>query len=171
MRRSFRAGLAVCLVTLMVACGGSEQADREAEITAQATRMGIDADVTPDESGEVESVQVNSQFGAVGQNLKLPDDFPADIPIDANWNIMSVAQVPPSGHMLQAMADGEVEGLVATLREAFSDRGWQEGSFNQPATAMTALGFEKGNRMVNVNITDSGAAQLSVQVLTMQNLN
>ncbi|MCR9262199.1 MAG: hypothetical protein NXH95_20990 [Pseudomonadaceae bacterium] len=171
MKRTIRAALAICLVTLLAACGGGEHADREAEMEAQASRLGIDADVTLDDSGEVESVQVNSQFGAVGQNLKLPGDFPADIPIDANWNIMSVAQVPPSGHMVQAMADGNVDALVTKLRGKFTEQGWQEGSFNQPVATMTTLGFEKGSRMVNVNITDSGAAQLSVQVLAMQKLN
>ncbi|XOV81468.1 MAG: hypothetical protein ACFHXK_11335 [bacterium] len=171
MKKIFRIGPTLWLVTLLAACGGDEQASREAAMEAQASRLGIDADVTLDDSGDVARVQVNSQFGAVGQNLKLPDDFPEDIPIAPNWNIMSVAQVPPSGHMVQAMVADKVDPLVTSLRADFSAQGWQEGSFSQPVPAMTTLGFEKGRRMVNVNITDSGAAELSVQVLTMQKFN
>ena len=159
------------VVLVLSACGADEQAARETRLEEQAAGMGVDADVTVDESGDVTFALVNSQFGTVGQNLELPAGFPGDLPVDERWNIMSIAQVPPAGHLLQAMTDQNVETVVANLRASLSSQGWEEASFNQPAPSMTTLNFSKDNRMANVNITDSGSQQLSVQLLTMQKPN
>ncbi len=161
--------LMICLTTLLGACGGNGDADSYArELEAQAQKHGIDADVTVNEAGDVDSVTVNTQGGGqVGQNLALPEGFPDDVPIAPNWSIMSVSPVPQGGYMVQAMTPEDIDTVLATARQGFTAAGWSEASASQASPQMSRVGFEKGTRISSVNLIDGGA-QLAVQIVTLE---
>ena len=164
--RTFTAAAVAAFV--LAACGGSSDTDkREAEIEAYAAEHGVDADVEVDETGEVSSVTIRQGGGTVGNNLSLPDGFPEDVKLPANWTIQSSAPVPPDGYMLTGMVDDTVEGVSAAVRETLTAEGWAETAADAPSSIMSRISFEKEGRMTNVNIMNTGGENLSVQILTM----
>lgn len=166
----FRIHTAAALAALaLAACGGDKAVDkREADIEAYAKAHGVDAEVTVDALGEVSSVTVKQGSGTVGNDLGLPAGFPEDVKLPASWTIQSSSPVPPGGFMLTGMAQDTAEGITAAVREALTAEGWTETAFETPSPAMTQMGFEKGTRMTNINVMDTGGETLSVQILTME---
>lgn len=168
--QKMKSGLAMAgFLILLGACGGNDDAESRArDMEAQAQKYGIDADITVNEAGEVDTVTVNTLGGGqVGRNLQLPTDFPNDVPIPPGYQIMSVSPAPQGGFMVQAMTDDDIETILATLREQFSGEGWTESSADQTSPQMSRIGFEKGNRMSGLNLIDSGS-QVAVQIVTME---
>jgi hypothetical protein len=169
--QNFRIHTAAAIAALaLTACGGAGSgADkREAEIEAYAQAHGVDADVEVDASGEVSSVTVKQGGGTVGTDLDLPDGFPSDVKLPANWTIQSSSPVPPSGFMLTGMVDDTVDGVASAVRETLTAEGWAETAFDTSSPVMTRIGFEKGTRMTNINVMDTGGDKLSVQIMTME---
>ncbi|MEQ9505949.1 MAG: hypothetical protein RLO80_06725 [Hyphomonas sp.] len=154
----------------LAACGaGDSGADkREADIEAYAKTHGVDADVEVDASGEVSSVTIKQGGGTVGNNLDLPDGFPADVKLPASWTIQSSSPVPPSGFMLTGMVEDTVEGVASAVRETLTAEGWNETAYDASTPVMTRIAFEKDTRMTNISVMDTGGEKLSVQILTME---
>jgi hypothetical protein len=150
------------------ACGGNDDlSSREQAMEDQAAALGIDADVTLDDEGKVDQVTVQGLGGATaGQNLDLPAGFPEDVPLNPDWNVTSVSPFPPAGYILQALSNESVEAARKGIRERFTAAGWTETASGQPSPQMTTLGFEKGDRMTNVNLIAAGR-QLTVQLSTL----
>jgi hypothetical protein len=159
--------MASASIVLLSACGGPGGESREEAMEAQARRLGIDADVTLDASGEVGRVEITGPGGArYGSNVTLPSDFPSDVPIDDGWSIVAVTPAPMGGYMLQALTDRDLAAATERLAARFTDAGWSETTRNQSGPQMGSLGFEKGDRMATVNLI-AGGEQLSVQLMTM----
>jgi hypothetical protein len=164
-------GLAMSAAMLfLVACGGSEQEQREEQIEAMARKHGIDADVAVDEAGEVTAVAINNANGTqIGKNLKLPDGFPADVPVPEEWTIMAVSPMQ-GGYMLNSTSSRPVEDSLAEIRQSLTAEGWAETGFAQPAPMMTQISFAKDDRITNLNLMDTGASR-NVQLVTMPRPN
>ncbi len=153
--------VAVSAVALLTACGGGGDAEtREAKMEQEAKKHGIDVDVT--------TVELKSGHGTIGNNLDLPDDFPKDVVLAANWNVISVVPAPTGGYMVQAMTDSDVETVIADVRKNLTAEGWTETAFDQPAAIMTRINFEKGERVATLNVTNTGGPQLSLALVTMK---
>lgn len=159
---------AILAAFAVTACGGSADSDkREAEIEAYAAAHGVNADVDVDASGEVSNVTIKQGGGTIGNDLDLPDDFPADVKLPSDWAVQSLSPVP-NGFMLTGMVDDDVEGVSAAIREALTTEGWTETAADAPSPIMSRINFEKGTRMTNVNIMNTGGEKLSVQLMTME---
>lgn len=157
--------VAASLVTLLVGCAG-EKDEREQHIEAIAAEHGVNADVSLDAEGEVESISIHSAGGGqVGKNLQLPDDFPDDVLMAPNWDVMSISPAP-GGFMVQAMTDVSMEDALAAAREQLTSEGWEETGFAQPNPMMSQARFSKGDRSTNINVMDTGA-QRTLQLMTM----
>ena len=162
-----KTGLATIVIaaTLLAGCS-SDNDSREQQIEAMAKKHGVNADVSLNAQGEVQSVTINSANGAqVGKNLQLPDDFPDDVPMAPDWAVMAVSPAP-GGFMVQAMTDAPAADVLAATREQLTSEGWVETGFAQPIPAMAQIGFAKGERTTNVNVMDGGD-QRTVQMVTM----
>ncbi len=159
--------LTLCAALLLAACGGDNAETREAKMEKEAKKHGIDADVSLDDDGNVETVEIKTGSGTVGRNLNLPDGFPSDVVLADSWQIMSVAPAA-GGYMVQALSSDSVDAVVSEIRSSFTDNGWTEVAFEQTAPNMSRIGFEKDDRMTNANIINSGGPQLAVQILTMK---
>ncbi|GJL91313.1 hypothetical protein [Hyphococcus sp.] len=154
---------------LLAACGGGNDAStKEKEMEDYAAQHGVDADVELDDKGEVKSVTVNNGLGGakVGSNLSLPDGFPGDVPVNADWSIMSTSPVP-NGFMLHATTSENAEDALASIRKAMTAQGWTEETSDQPNAMMSRIGFSKGDRMTTFNLMKVNP-NLTVQLVTMQ---
>tara|TARA_R110001592_G_scaffold363393_1_gene687304 strand:+ start:156649 stop:157155 length:507 start_codon:yes stop_codon:yes gene_type:complete len=157
---------AILAAMLLAGCGSDDNDSREQQIEAMARKHGVNADVSLDARGEVQSVTINSANGAqIGKNLQLPEDFPSDVPMAPDWAVMSISPAP-GGFMVHAMTDVSAAEALAATREQLTSEGWVETGFAQTNTAMAQIRFAKGDRITNVNLMDTGA-QRTVQLLTM----
>ena len=144
---------AALMCMLVAACGGSqsEQA-REDAIEDLAAQYGVDADVELDEDGNVEQLTIDRSVGGMqaqlGQNLDLPADFPADVPIYPGLSIHSVSAVP-QGHMVQGTTEDDRQAVVDFLRERLLADGWTEAESNEVGP-MLQMRFEKGSRITGI---------------------
>jgi hypothetical protein len=155
---------------LLVACGGNDDDSRERQIEQAAKEHGLDADVTMGADGEVSNVVINNANGAqIGKDLKLPSGFPEDVVLPDTWTIMASSPTP-GGFMLNGTTETTVDEAVAEARQLLTDEGWAEIGFAQPNAMMTQVGFEKDDRMTNLNFMDTGATK-NVQLVTMKKPN
>lgn len=172
MKQTIAAMLAASL--LAAGCGGSNQnasdEAREKQMEAEAAKHGVDADVDIDSRTGEMSVKIDNGAGAtVGSNLKLPADFPGDVPIDPAWSIIAVSQAPGGGHMAQALAENEtIDGLADKLRARLAAEGWTPGESAVATPQMTQLTFNKDDRLAGYTIIANGAGKVSVQVIAMK---
>ncbi|MEO1136458.1 MAG: hypothetical protein AAFW68_07595 [Pseudomonadota bacterium] len=158
--------LIVAAVFALGACGGGNEA-REQEIEREAARHGVDADVELNERGEVETVEIKGLGGtSVGSNLDLPADFPADVPVPADWSIMATTPAP-GGYMVQALSGDDAQSIVDVMRASLSANGWAETSADTPTPQMRRIGFNKDDRMTNVIVTENGETH-AVQIITIK---
>ena len=153
---------------LLVACGGGNNETREKQMEKVAKDHGVDADVKLDKNGEVEKVEIKKGKARVGTNLDLPDGFPKDVPVSADWKVISSTPVADGGFMIQAMSMEDVETVLPALREAMTDAGWTETQFSEAAPTMTQISFEKDDRMTNVNLIIPGSSHITLQLTTMK---
>ncbi len=164
-----RSGLSVIMLAagLLAACGGSDtNAAREKAMEDAAAAHGINADVTVNDAGESEKIEINAGGGTVGRNLDLPAGFPDDINLPADWEVIAASSPMPGAHSVQILSDATRDEIMQTLRSRLTETGWSETSADIPAPSMARLGFEKGDRMANFNIIENGETR-AVQVLTM----
>lgn len=158
-----------CALALTLAACGSGANDNETREAAMEDAMrdaGFDGDVEISDDGETESVTITRGGNTVGQNLDLPDGFPADVPVSPDWNIIHTTPGPMDGFIVQAMTPDDTDTVVAGLRAALTSEGWEEVAFATPSPQMTSVNFEKDGRMANFNVIDGGA-QRTVQMTTM----
>jgi hypothetical protein len=153
------AAVGMALVAGAAACGGSDQdaADQAADELAEQlaeSGSGGEADVDIDsESGQVD-VQTEDGDMSFGEGTELPDDFPSDIPLPADYELTSAMSTSTSGSEGWTIggnlpnADGATfDDLVAE----FTDAGWTETSKTtsetEGGTASTAM-FDNGTWQV-----------------------
>lgn len=152
---------------LLAACGNNSDSAREQQMEDMAAQYGIDADVELGADGEVASVEINGPGGGrVGNNLALSGDFPDDVFVSPDWNIMSSNAMPTGAQMVQAMSDAAPEALVESIRGSMTAGGWSETAAENPVPTMSQIGFEKGARIASYSIISAGE-QRTVQITTM----
>lgn len=157
--------VAVCL--LVVACGGNDApGDRERAMEDMAAKHGLDIDVDLDASGEVEQVIINAGAGQVGSGLSLPDGFPEDVAIPAEWNIISSSAPMPETYMVQTLTDDTSESILRGLRQDMSSAGWNESDFAEMTPQIWRINFDKDDRMTAFTITSNGETN-AVQIVSM----
>lgn len=136
-RRRRHTMTAVALVALLgagtVACGGDDSAneagDELAEQLAEAG-AGVDDVEIDSESGEVD---IETEDGSVSIGSDLPDDFPEDIPLPEDYELIS---------SMGGSSDGEQGWTISgTLPDA------DEDTFDGLLAAFTDAGFEVTNEM------------------------
>ena len=167
MQRKLRLTALIGVAALLSACGGDSDS-REAAIEKEAKKHGVDADVSVDKNGDVETIAIKSGNTVVGQNLNLPEGFPGDIRLPSDWNMIASAPVPNlSGFSVQALSEDDADTIVSSLRKTMTGDGWTETAADAPTPQMSRINFEKGDRMANFNIIANGDTN-AVQLMTMK---
>lgn len=167
MKKLPKAALIGAATLALASCGGGDSNDaREKQMEEAAASHGIDADITLDDSGQPEKIEIKSGTGTIGQGLDLPDGFPEDISIPDDWNVIAVTAPMPNAHAIQALSENTLEALVEELRSQFESDGWTETAADTSVPHMSRINFEKDGRMANFNIIENGSSR-AIQFMTM----
>jgi hypothetical protein len=84
-----------------------------------------------------------------GDDMRLPDDFPADIVLPEHYAVVSVTTMGPSQSVVLA-SDEPMAKLVAHFREGQAARGWHE-TVSMQGIEGAMVGLRKGSRGVLAN--------------------
>jgi hypothetical protein len=155
----------VALGTLATACGGSgdEVADNAAdELAEQLAEAGAGQDADVDIDSESGQVDVSTPDGdmSFGEGTELPDDFPSEIPLPADYQLnsaMSTSTDGSDGWTISGELPGATSDTFDELVAAFTDAGW---------TTTSDSSSETGGGTASTAMLDDGTWQviLSVQV-------
>ena len=153
--------LAGALALVAPGCGKAVE-----EVTETAIESGMPGggNVEFDRDGETITIQnVTGDGGSVsvqaGESVALPADFPDDIPVPdgVTWNVVQNAQIEGrAGVTAQGMLKTPLADVAAFMKKEAESQGWATEQSFQQAGQMEMLTFSKGERMLNVTLTDTG---------------
>lgn len=89
-----------------------------------------------------------------GQNAKVPEDFPKDIPVYAGATVLSSIKAEGSFNINLETAD-EMSKVTASYKEAMKKEGWTEKTAADMGQ-MTMLTYAKAEREAMVHINSDG---------------
>ncbi len=87
-----------------------------------------------------------------GEDAKIPDGFPKDVPLYPDMKLLVVQSMPEQeGYIIQARSDDSVDKVVAYLKKEVAAQGWQETLAMSQAgdPPMQMLGYSKDNRVLH----------------------
>ena len=101
---------------------------------------------------------------ASGDNLRLPDNFPADIALPGDARIITATELGPT-LSLGLHSPRSVAPVFADFRQAQRAAGWAETTV-QDAARVRIAGFNKGGRRLEANFVDEpeGGTTLTISV-------
>jgi hypothetical protein len=131
--------------TLALACGGDEKTVETESGTFTVEREGEGVRISGEEEG------VGTFSGQFGENARIPDGFPEDVPVYPDARVMG-GMAAGGGGMVTLQTEDDPEEVVDFYREKLVEEGW---SLGPPMELMgqRVLPFEKGDR--------NGAVQIS----------
>ncbi|MEO5927261.1 MAG: hypothetical protein ABIO72_01020 [Patescibacteria group bacterium] len=126
--------------------------DKAIEHTVK-TQTGKDVDVNIKDGG----MQVTGEDGAnfaMGENLKLPDNFPSDIPVYGSVSIKSSSIDTKKGSVFLIMSSKDkAEDIVAWYKEQAKAKGW---------TQKSSLEMSEGNYIVSFENKDKATFAITI---------
>jgi len=133
------------VATLALACGGDEKTVEidGASFTVEREGEGLRISGEDEEGGAFS--------GQFGENARVPDGFPKDVPVYPDAQVVG-GMVAGEGGMLTLQTDDDLDEVAEFYREKLAKEGW---SLGPPMDVMgrRLLSFEKGDR--------NGAVQIS----------
>jgi hypothetical protein len=162
---------ALALALVLSACGKAEEkaAETLAEEALEAN-SGQDVDVDIQDDGQ--TVTIQTEQGTLkqssGDNVSLPENFPGDVTLPADYKLLSVMTMGPVTSVVM-----EVPQPPSDVFEAFNSdqagQGWKQSLSMQGADG-SMLGFEKDDRslLVNLGSSESGGTTLSLSLQNKQ---
>jgi hypothetical protein len=149
---------------LLVSVAGCKKIAEEAiegAIESQAARQGSEANVEIDD--ESFSMQVQGKDGQqtlqIGEDTKLPEGFPEDVPLYPDWTIVVAhTQAGDSIFMIQAQSADPLPQVAEFFTEKVPQNGWEEKSNTSQGEKMKILQYAKDDRTLNfiINADDQG---------------
>lgn len=100
-----------------------------------------------------------------GGTLDLPDDFPDDIYLPADYRINSLMD-RGALRVVSLQAPGQVSALFGDARASMDHRGWKQTMAMRDATDSALLSYEKDDRAAVLSFSDdrSGGVTINVQL-------
>ena len=137
-KRVSRLSLALGLVLVAGACQKVGQTAADVAIErATGVQVARDGDQVTLRSADGE-LAIRS-----GESVALPQDFPSDIYLPADYQVNSVMDLQGVS-MVSLRAPGQVSTLSAAAREAMQAQGWTQSMSAQQSADTALLAFEKG---------------------------
>lgn len=129
------------VLALVLAAGACQKAGESAADVAIERATGVKVDRDGDQ------VTLRSADGELairsGESVALPQDFPSDIYLPADYQVNSVMDLQDVS-MVSLTAPGQVSTLFAAAREAMQAQGWTQSMSAQHSSDTAMLAFEKG---------------------------
>ncbi len=162
---------AAILALGLSACGNSQEAASEA-LAEQALEATTGAEIDVENEDGVHRVTARTEQGELvhssGENVPLPDGFPTDITLPADYQVMSVMTMGPATSIVMRSPEPAAE-IFSQLRDGQAGSGWKETMSMQGAEG-SMLGFEKDGRTALFNLRDDLDGK-SVVSLSLQSGN
>ena len=167
----YAAALPVILAGLALAgCGGDQLAEKAAEtaVKANTSEQGQEVDVDIDSEKQSFSMSVQGESGSMdmtaGENAKLPDDFPEDVPLYPGMKLQVVSTMDGQEmHMIQGSTGDDLETVAARLAKDAQSNGWTEAMSMNMGAQQRMLNYTQGDRILNYAVMrEEGATQISV---------
>lgn len=131
----------------LAACGESGS---EAAAEAMAGQvLGQDVEI----EGDGDTVTIGGLRISSGDAAKVPDGFPEDVYLPAEYALQSVMESDEST-TLQMTTDVAADALYADAVEAMTGQGWTQGMAIPPTDGMGLASFEKDNRRASISVDD-----------------
>lgn len=158
---------ALALALVLSACGKSEEKAAET-LAEQALEANAGQDVDVDIEDDGQTVTIETEQGTLkqtsGDNVALPEDFPTDVTLPADYKLMSVMTMGPVTSVVMEVPQSPSD-LFAAFKSTQADQGWKE-TLSMQGTDGSMLGFEKGDRsmLVNLGNSESGGTMVSLSL-------
>lgn len=154
------AGLAIGLASAGLVLAGCGQVAEQAAEQAVEQAMGEDADINV-EDGSVSMTDAEGNNVAIGENVALPDNWPAEIPVYDGGTLSLASVDAASGVTAMWMTDATPEDAAAAYGAALEAAGYSVDSEtsmegmaggdyrgNGWLVSVVALGAEDGNSLM-----------------------
>ena len=170
--------LALAFGVMVTGCGGDDEVVVESGGTVVTTTddgQSFSMDVKGEDgktatmkvSGDDQSFTIEGENGLsmqVGENAKIPADFPSDVPVYKGL-ALNMSHASEEGYMIQGTVGDEMEAVSAFYKAEAAKQGWtEESSFSQAGDApMSMLSFKKDERTLTVSVSredDKTSAQI-----------
>jgi len=155
----FSATLGLSLLFSATGCGKATEVAQEKVIEAALSQEGVKADVNLNSDGGVSTYNATTPDGttmSAGENVKLPDDFPKDVPAFEGWKIQVVTgMVEKKMFNVMAVANKPLEAVAEFYKKELAAQGWKETTSTNVPGMMRTAEYEKDNRAVAVMISSS----------------
>lgn len=145
----------VVAVTVLPGCGKDDKASQQGEKFAEtmqekATENRIDIDT------DKEGITVMSEDGSgemkIGAHASIPANWPKDIPIYQNAQVMMTNTRGNEGFQLMLQSSDSVEKATSFYRQQMTSGGWKEEQFMSMGSDMNNLFYSKGDRTTAVMV-------------------
>lgn len=136
------------LVVLVALAGCGKSADEAASEAAIRAATGERATVERDGDTTTISTGNGAMRMTAGDDLALPDDFPADIYLPAEYRVRSVMELA-GADVISVSAPGTVPAVFSEASAAMQRQGWKQVMAMQ-RDSHRMLGFEKGGRQARM---------------------
>jgi hypothetical protein len=156
---------AALFAIVLAACGKAQESASEA-LAEQALEAQTGAEVDLDTDDGVSTLTMETDEGqlqhSVGENVPLPEDFPKDVVLPADYTVGSVMKMGPSQSVVLRSRE-----TMATLYDQYkagqAGNGWKE-TMSMQGPEGAALGFEKDRRGMLVNLRPDIEGQTMVSL-------
>lgn len=140
---------ALLLAAVITGCGSETGQELIAEQITEALSGVEDIDIDVD--GDSISYSIGGAEGytvSSGQGTQLPEEFPADVLVFDDAEIMSAVE-SADGLMVNLSSNADPDEIKAAYLASFDDHGWQQESLNNIGDMWYAQ-YSKGERRVQV---------------------
>ncbi|MGV8941122.1 MAG: hypothetical protein ACOH1P_06200 [Lysobacter sp.] len=134
--------------------------------TEEALRAASGNDGSPDRTTGEPSVRTDAAgtLGAAGDDIALPDDFPADVYLPANRHVRSVMEMDEA-RLISVTTPGTLAALQDEASAAMRANGWEQLMVMTHEQARM-LSFQKDRRAVTMTLipAEDGQVQFNVEL-------
>ncbi|MHB0956789.1 MAG: hypothetical protein ACYC0X_12700 [Pirellulaceae bacterium] len=144
-------------------CRKAEEAMMERSIESQMAEAGGNADVHIGDdsvSFKIQDEKGNANV-EIGQNTKLPEGFPQDVPLYPKMTLMMAnAQTENERFFLVGTSSDAPEQIATYYKQAAAKNGWEEQNSMEQEDQMRGLTFQKAGRNLEIIavVTDEGTS-------------
>ena len=157
-------GLGVLILTMFVFSGcGHSLVENKLENDLEK-QLGGNAEVNVDENGY--SIETEGGSMQAGENVSLPEDFPADVYVIEGKILSSFSESTMGSQVVQIATNKSLDEVKELYMEKLVEKGWTSVSnFSQPDAV--SLSFQKDG----VNLTISASEEDGQMVVTIMLAN
>lgn len=146
------------VLTLMLAsCDDAVKKAEDVAAEKLAKSMGVEnVDITTNADGSKNvAVEQGGSKWQSGQNVSLPEGFPADVPSYPGWKIETAASATGQGYLVSARSGDKMDKIARFYSDALKSKGWTSSATSQMAD-MHFMAFEKDGRAASVTLSANG---------------